>query len=1209
MVVTWRVGAESASGSVAYATYLQGETLKHEREAATRYYLGEVPPQPTTRLEELGQAIGRGTMGHAAALDELIRAELAALPAGVDADLDALKARIGTELTDAANRAGFAQELAAAGGTVAELRPDLSSSFAARLGIADRSRPLTTAEIAHLMNNQRADGGAIEGRKKHAAHRPVAEVFGLDPKALPSVAAIEHVLAGRRADGEAPRAETGNGEPLAAKMVQSSLRKFKAAIGVPAGQEVTADQIARVATGQIDVAGYLKQINATTPPVAFVDLTFSADKSVSLSFALAPTEVERAIWLSIVKDATADAMAYAEESLGVARRGAAGLGATERAELAWIGFQHYTSRPAVDVVRRDAEGREFTDPREVPVATADPNLHQHVVVLSSLLTDGGHVGALHLNRLKGEVKVIGAVFHAAIATRARRFGVDIALGPNGEARVAGVPEWVRTFHSRRATQGESAARDYARQHGKDWDALTGDERADLLRRGAAETRQDKMKRASDEGRSDLAVWREDAEKAGYRHRSVLRLDEIKPTLTTDQRIELARAAAMPLLSEAFQKRAVLSGDEVREIAARGLVVAGLGDRPADDIAAVTRTFRERGVTIAGERTHLVWGMEPGEGGKPRIVVTTGHTIEQERELVALVREAAADKSAALTPAQVDRAADRFLARNPEVDPSGVQWQAQRGMAHRIGEGGRFSLSVGVAGSGKTSSVAATLVDAWHAEGRTVFGMTVPWKASDALREAGVDHAVAIEAFIRRVAAGQYTLDRNSVILADEVSMIGVRQQLALARLARETGAQLVEIGDPRQCQAVETPAIDLLAKAIGDEAIPKLLTSIRQQTARGREVAALFREGRAVEAVAAMREDDRVHLVAGGSAPVIQRTTDLWRKLTAANAANPDYSLLVMTPTNAQAREVGVAIRANRRAAGEIAPEDGAVLQATDPNSQETFDLPVAVGDKLRMFTRTFDAEAKGARKFLSSNGDVVEVLKLQPDGLRVRNAGGDEGLVTWAQMRPWRAPRNDPVWVTYGYAVTIDTAQSATTTAAILAMPEGSRQVTGYKAYTAGSRPQVEYHMVVSDAAERRDIVRRQMIGVPQELPREADVLRNLAANLGRFDAKRNATDLRISAVAAERDMIASFQRGMEPLARQQQASDMQLTTYAMQRLAPAMARVVAAMQQVQETVATLWQQTMGTAPAQVRQRRQEAEPEQAQEDELVYHGPSMDL
>ena len=162
-------------------------------------------------------------------------------------------------------------------------------------------------------------------------------------------------------------------------------------------------------------------------------------------------------------------------------------------------------------------------------------------------------------------------------------------------------------------------------------------------------------------------------------------------------------------------------------------------------------------------------------------------------------------------------------------------------------------------------------------------------------------------------------------------MIGVRQQLALARLAREAGAQLVEIGDPRQCQAVETPAIDLLAKAVGDEAIPKLLTSIRQQTARGREVAAMFRDGRAVEAVSAMREDGQVHLVAGGPAPVVQRTTELWRKLTDANAANPDYALLVMAPTNAQAREVGMAIRANRRAAGEIGPGRRGGAQGAGP--------------------------------------------------------------------------------------------------------------------------------------------------------------------------------------------------------------------------------------------------------------------------------------
>jgi hypothetical protein len=98
--------------------------------------------------------------------------------------------------------------------------PDLSAAFAERLGI-DLSRPLTMTEIANLMNNRTASGGEIEGKKRHSAHQSVASVFGLDPKALPTVAAIENVLAGKRADGEVPRSETGNGHPLSDAAVAS----------------------------------------------------------------------------------------------------------------------------------------------------------------------------------------------------------------------------------------------------------------------------------------------------------------------------------------------------------------------------------------------------------------------------------------------------------------------------------------------------------------------------------------------------------------------------------------------------------------------------------------------------------------------------------------------------------------------------------------------------------------------------------------------------------------------------------------------------------------------------------------------------------------------------------------------------------------------------------------------------------------------------
>jgi hypothetical protein len=1042
VTATYRVGAASSSGGLAYARYLVEAALKQENERAALYYAGD--------------AIAR----------EVAEPALA-------------------------------------------LRPDVSAAFAKHLAI-DTTRHLTLDEFAHLMNNQTANGQKIEGRKKHSAHQSVASVFGLDQKAMPSVAAIENVLAGKRADGGVPRSDVGNQAPLPDARVATSLRKFRSAMGVPAEGEVTAEQIVKLAQGRIDQQAYLKEVNATSPPVGYVDITFSADKSVSISFALEKDRDRRALILADVQAATADALAYGETVLGVARSGAGGRGPTEAAELMWVGIQHYTARPATDVVRKDAEGREYTDTREVPTEAADVNLHQHRVVLSSMRTASGKIRSVDLDRLDGELKIMGAVFHASLGTRLRARGADVALGPNGEARVGHYPEWFRTFNSRRSTQGETSAKEWAKEQGADWDKLDGEERIGLLSAGVKKTRESKQKRGADEGLTDIETWQRDAERAGYRHQSVLNPGRAARTLTQEQRIEVARDAALPLLSDAFQTRAVIPESEVKEIAARGLVASGIGLDAAADIEAVMTTFRARGIQVGGVETALAFGIEFGKDGRQRSVVTTGHTLAEERELIALVAKLAADKSTALTSTEIDQAAGRLLSRNPRIDPTGAQWQRQRTMSHQLGDGGQVTLGIGVAGSGKTSSVAAILVDAWHDKGKTVYGLTVPWRATAPLREAGVDHAVAIEAFIRRAQTGEYKIDSNTVIVGDEVSMIGVRQQLALLRLADAHGARVMEIGDPRQCGAVETPAIDLMCKAIGDENIPKLLTSIRQATAHGREVASLFRAGRADDGIAAMREDGHLHLVAGGPDAVIRRTVADWRQRTDAHASDPDYSLIVMTPTNARVLDIGLAIRADRRAAGEIGAVETTV-KAMDPNSKTQFDLPLSVGDKIRTFTRTHDADTPGRKKkMLSANGDVIEILKLLPDGLQVRNAAGEEGRVTWSQMKPWRAPKNDPVRISLGYAVTIDSAQSLTRSDAIVSLPDGSKQVTGYKAYTALSRHVGSASLFVSDAAERKQIVGRQMLGL-LETPREADVIRNIGANLSRFAAKSQATDMRL--------------------------------------------------------------------------------------------------
>jgi hypothetical protein len=122
----------------------------------------------------------------------------------------------------------------------------------------------------------RVDGAAIAGRKKHTATRSVAEMFGLDPKQPASAEAIRNVLAGMRADGGMP--QTASGTALSAA-IEIARKRFKAALGIPAHREATADEIVQLETGRlangrlIDMADYRRQIHATRPPVGFVDMT------------------------------------------------------------------------------------------------------------------------------------------------------------------------------------------------------------------------------------------------------------------------------------------------------------------------------------------------------------------------------------------------------------------------------------------------------------------------------------------------------------------------------------------------------------------------------------------------------------------------------------------------------------------------------------------------------------------------------------------------------------------------------------------------------------------------------------------------------------------------------------------------------------------------------------------------------------------------
>jgi len=153
------------------------------------------------------------------------------------------------------------------------------------------------------------------------------------------------------------------------------------------------------------------------------DLTFSAPKSVSVLWALAPEDV-RAQIEAAHRQAVGAALGFLEETTGLTRRGKAGA-RLERADLVFALFSHYSSR------------------------ALDPQIHTHCLLINLAVRRDGTTGALWSKEFFRAKKAAGAVFQVELASALReRLGLAIELANIG-FQLSGVSrELCRLFSQR-----------------------------------------------------------------------------------------------------------------------------------------------------------------------------------------------------------------------------------------------------------------------------------------------------------------------------------------------------------------------------------------------------------------------------------------------------------------------------------------------------------------------------------------------------------------------------------------------------------------------------------------------------------------------------------------------------------------------------------------------------------------------------------------
>ena len=885
------------------------------------------------------------------------------------------------------------------------------------------------------------------------------------------------------AAARADSAEHGTSSP--GRLRQDLAPALAERLGIDRRQMLTNAIVANLMNGLRADGGAVEGKHSRKDGIGYGDLTFSASKSLSAAFSQ-EDEAGRRVLLGVHQRAVDQAMVVVEQRLGWARKGDGGKDGVDKAEMAWFRFQHATARPVTNIIRRDASGEEYTDPHIVPVIAADPQIHSHVIILNAALTKSGRLGSIDFDRVNGELKLYGAIYHAYVAQGLRAAGIEVRRGEHGDAQISAVDPRLSDLFSKRSKQTHKAVEELAASLGHDWNTMSGPHKISLLRVAAEDTRQAK----SPDAASDFAAWQKEARESGLTYSSVIGKAPIHLEMTEELRYERAFEATLPLIDRAFRDRSVIDGGALREIAARAMITAGIGDDPMRDIDAIVGLMKQRGVMQDGEAAALVFDKRILRGKEHEVVSTDRH-IRTEEELTEVARTMVQDRSVSLTPEAIDRAAAQYLAAHPDTDQE--HWQKQVEWAKAVAGGGRLTVGIGAAGVGK-STVVEVLSAAWGDAGKTVYGAALAWMATGELASIAEDRRAAMDPFLARVRDGTYQLDGNSVVVVDEVGLIGNRQMRELLRLGEQTGATIALIGDPAQCRSPEAGDPLELIERVMPGAIPELVSSIRQQTRHELDVVAAMRQDPAA-GLAMKVEDGSARLVAGGADAVVEAAVRLRRERLEANAGRGEYSLVVMAPSNAAAAELSAAIRAERRQRGEVGP-DQIVIQAVDRAGKR--ELAIGAGDEVRVYKRI-----REGRAVVANNGDTLRVLRADRNGMDV--IGERSGVAARVPWRKLQRHAGDPVMLSYAGALTVETAQGRTATEALLVM-SGGAGLQANRVYTALTRHREASYVLVDEVAVRQQIYRKAPIGAVPEI-KAADIWHAVGVGVASQQVRENAS------------------------------------------------------------------------------------------------------
>ena len=802
----------------------------------------------------------------------------------------------------------------------------------------------------------------------------------------------------------------------------------KGLFGLADGGKVDSSDFHRLYNGFApNTGGKLTQNAGSERRSAGLDMTFSADKSVSALWAVAGPGLR-----SEIEQAHNDAARVALEETVLRHcaytriRNRDGDIEVLPADISAAMFQHGTSRDN------------------------DPQLHTHCVIFNAARTHrDGKYRALHQHPVYTWMKAAGAVYRNTLAwSLQERLGIRMEqYGKDGEfTRITGMPgDLIGHWSKRRAAIIEAA-----REMG-----FTVEGNAP---RAAAAN---KITRAGKSPDNDPEIrhrrWRGEAD--GFIEREALIASLLdKAEDITQQQIRDLTAVLEDLPYRLTREEAVFRLPDIVERV--GNATAGLLNRDA------VATSIER-VLLSPEVVRLTRPPRSAEGRADMAhtrLYSTRHNLHMEQEVRDMAAGMDADAGHSLSAQAIEAKVSGLLEAGYPL--SEEQIAAIRTVTS---SGGRVAIIEGAAGSGKTTTL-RPIADLYREHGQSIIATAVAWRTAVALGNDVEARPFCVDKLLRLAARGGIEINKDTTIIVDEAGMLSTRQAHHILQLSERHGAKIVFAGDTQQQQPVEAgPGLRLIRDAVGSVRVDRIrrqkadvediLVHVHGETpeaARFRsglmgeqehtrilgdyeamedkprftpwQVAAseALRDGDAASAIAAHHLRGRFH-IGYDEEKTLTGLVDDWDRY---QRANPDKSSVVLARTRAEVRALSHLMRERRFAAlpdGERADADRVTVTVSrgTEDDRTASPLEIARGDRLRIGATHWEKQL--------FNGTVVTV-----DDFKVERgeAGTEPSVLISARTEDGRAVsfRHDEIrdWygnirLDHGYALTITSAQGLT--------------------------------------------------------------------------------------------------------------------------------------------------------------------------------------